>query len=122
MYAIFSYFLSRIFKKAGTPAWIAWVPVYSNWKMLELGGQHGAWSIVALIPFVGIAGTVFLYIAAHNISLKLGYDVLMTVVAILLMPVWYIIMAFSPNQWNDSLGAPRLDTLATPQPQPTPHY
>ncbi|MGV9001536.1 MAG: DUF5684 domain-containing protein [Candidatus Saccharimonadaceae bacterium] len=113
-YALFSYFLGRIFKKAGLPQWIAWVPIYNSWKMLEIGGQQGFWSVLAIIPFVNIAAAVFMYIAMYNIGLKLDKSGSFILLAIFLSPVWTIWLALDESRWDDSKGAPSLAYVVPP--------
>jgi hypothetical protein len=73
MYVVFALCLMRIFKKAGIEQpWAAWVPIYNNWKLLEVGGQQGFWAVLALIPVVNIVSVVFMYISMYNVGLKLG--------------------------------------------------
>ena len=76
---------------------------------------------------INIVTAVLTYLAMHNINKKLGYEVSMTVLAILLPFVWVIVVGLSKNEWNDSLGDPRTDApdipVAISQPsegQPTP--
>ncbi len=108
-YIFVSIFLSMLFKKAGVASWKAWVPVLNGWKLLEIGGQPGFWSILSIIPIVNMVSTVFTLIAMHNINLKLRYDAIMTVLAIVFSPVWFIVVGTSKHAWDDSLGAPRVD-------------
>ena len=84
--------------------------MYNNWKLLEIGGQKGYWAVVGLVPFVSIISLIFELVSIHNINKKLGYDATMTMLAILLAPVWLIIIGLGKNTWNESLGDPRLDT------------
>lgn len=107
-YVLMAICLMRIFKKAGVKEWIAWVPFYNYWKMLEIGGQQGFWSVLAIIPFVNIVAAVFMYIAMYNIGLKLGKDGAYVLLAIFLSPVWFILMAVDKSPWNDAAGAPSL--------------
>lgn len=118
VYVVNALFLGKIFNKAGVESWKAWVPVLNNWKMLEIGGQQGFWSLLAFLPIVNIVSVVFLIIAMHNINKKMGYDVGMTFLAVLLPIVWIIILGTSKNQWNDSLGAPRVDQPDMAMPYP----
>lgn len=108
MYVIMAVCLMQIFKKAGVKPWIAWVPIYNNWKTLEIGGQQGFWAVLSLVPVVNIVSAVFLYIAMYNIGLKLGKDGAYVLLAIFLTPVWYILMALDKSPWNDTAGAPNL--------------
>lgn len=102
-YVVFAIFLSMIFKKAGIEGWKAWVPVYNNWVMLEMGDQHGWWSILAFIPFVNIVAAVFMYIAMYRIGLKFGKEGVFVLLAIFLTPVWLIWLAVDKTAvWNPS--------------------
>ena len=114
MYAIVAIFLGKLFKKAGIPAWQAWVPVLNNWKLFEIGGKPGFWAVLAIVPVLNIVSAIFGIIAMHNINLKLRYDAGMTVLAVLVPLVWFIIVGTSSHTWDDSLGAPRLDQPITP--------
>lgn len=108
-YVIGALCLMRIFKKAGIPGWPAWVPIYNNWKMLEIGGQKGFWAILALVPVVNIVSIVMLYIAQYHIGLKLGKSGAFVAFAILLPAVWLIWLALDKSTWNDAASpAPSL--------------
>jgi Family of unknown function (DUF5684) len=105
-YVIYALFLGKIFKKAGIESWIAWVPFYNSWKLLEAGGQQGFWAILAVIPFVSIVSAVFMFIAMYNIGLKLGKTGYFVLLAIFLPIVWLIWLAVDKSVWNNTLGAP----------------
>lgn len=105
-YVVNSLFLGKIFKKAGIQSWIAWVPFYNSWKLLEIGGQSGFWAILALVPFANIGSAIFLYIAMYNIGLKLGKSGTFLLLAIFLPIVWIIWLAVDKSVWNNALGAP----------------
>lgn len=110
-YVIYAWLLGRIFKKAGIEAWIAWVPFYNTWKMLELGGQQGFWAVLAIIPFVGYVSAVFLYIAMYHIGLKFGKSGSWVVLAIFLPVIWMAILAFDSSKWQGK-KMPRKATTA----------
>lgn len=119
LYIVFAIFLGKIFKKAGQPSWIAWVPIYNSWKLLEIGGQQGFWAILALIPVVNIVAAVFMYIAMYNIGLKLGKEGIFVLLAIFLPVVWLIWLAVDKSTWDDSKGAPSLAAPTVPPAAPT---
>jgi len=98
-YAITAFLLGRIFKKAGVPQWIAWVPVYNTWKLLELGGQQGFWAVLAFLPFVNIVSLVFVYIAMYRIGKNLGKEDWFVLLAIFVPIVWMIWLAFDDSKW-----------------------
>jgi hypothetical protein len=105
-YIINSIFLMKLFEKANVDAWRAWVPIYNSIKFLQLGGYHGAYILVALIPFVGsLILLVFNCIAAYNIGRKLGKDSAGWVILyILLSIVWYGINGLDKSTWSEKLG------------------
>lgn len=106
-YVINGVLLGGLFKKVGIEQWRAWVPFYNTWIFLELGGQKGWYSLLALlsgIPFLGfvaaIAFYVFLILAAVNIGNHFnkpgaGWIILY----IFLSPIWLAIVAFDKEQW-----------------------
>ncbi|MBC7565320.1 signal peptidase I [Candidatus Saccharibacteria bacterium] len=121
-YVVSAILLGRIFKKAGVPTWMAWVPVYNSWKMLEIGGQNGFWAVLALIPIVNYVSIVFVFIAMYNIGLKLGKSGAFVVLGIFLPLVWMIWLAVDSSTWNESLGAPSkaVEHLGRSNPPATP--
>lgn len=114
-YVVSAISLMKIFEKAGVAGWIAWVPFYNNWKMLEIGGQQGFWAILAVIPLVNIAAAVFLYIAMYHIGLKLGKSGSFLLFGIFLPIVWLLWLAFDKSTWNESASpAPSLHQPTAP--------
>jgi len=105
-YAISAFFIGRVFKKAGVASWIAWVPFYSSWKLLEMGGQSGFWAVLTIIPFVNYVSAVFLFIAMYHIGLKFEKSGPFVLFAIFLPIVWLIWLAVDKSTWNNALGAP----------------
>lgn len=102
LYVVSSIFLGKVFKKAGLASWPAWVPVYNNWKLLEIGGQQGFWSVLMFIPIVNIASLVFVFIAMYHIGLKLGKSGSFLVLGIFLSLVWVIWLAIDSSRWNEA--------------------
>ncbi|MCL1876792.1 hypothetical protein FWF74_02055 [Candidatus Saccharibacteria bacterium] len=86
MYGLNAFLLGRVFKKAGVPAWKAWVPYYNGWKMLQLGGYSGAW---ALMPFVTIAASVVLGLTAAEV---LPFDRVVTLTATITIIMFSLIV------------------------------
>ncbi|MEO7905277.1 MAG: DUF5684 domain-containing protein [Candidatus Saccharimonadales bacterium] len=99
-YAIGAFLLSRIFVKAGLPAWKAWVPVYSTWKTFEIGGQNGLWTLLFFIPIANIIPAIILIVAYYYIGLKLGKQGIFVLWAIFLPIVWLVWLAFDDSKWQ----------------------
>jgi hypothetical protein len=109
IYIVTSLCLMKIFAKAGVKPWIAWVPFYNNWKMLEIGGQQGFWSVLTIVPVVSLVSAIYLFIAQYHIGKKLGKGGEFVLFAIFLAPVWYIWLALDKSPWNDAAStAPSL--------------
>jgi hypothetical protein len=108
-YVVVSLSLMKIFKKAGVKPWIAWVPFYNQWKMLEIGGQKGFWVVFSPFPFLSLITLVFMYIAMYHIGKKLSKGDAFVVLGIFLPLVWYIWLAVDKSTWNDkATDAPSL--------------
>ena len=111
IYVLTSIATMKLFKKAGLPGWKAWVPFYSNWLFLELGGYNGALIFLAFIPlFGGIALLVATCLAANEISKKLDKSDIFILFPLGVITggittiIWYCIAGFGKSTWNDSLG------------------
>jgi hypothetical protein len=118
IYVVFSYFMGRVFKKAGEEPWKAWVPVYNQWVMLELGGQKGYWAILALVPLVNIVSVVMTCIAAYYIGLSLQKEGWFVILYILAGPVWIIWLALDSSTWQGTPAASVPAVADAPQYQP----
>lgn len=105
-YIVTAWLLGRIFKKAGRKAWPAWVPIYNNWVLLEIGGQKGWWAILSLVPIANIVAAVYVYIAAYHVGKKLGKDGVFILWYIFIPLVWFIWLAFDKSTWQDGGNIP----------------
>ena len=106
-YVIAALSLMQIFKKAGVKPWIAWVPFYNNWKLLELGGQQGFWAVLAIVPIINIVSSIFMYIAMFHVGKKFGKDGAFVLLAIFLPFVWLIWLAVDKSKFNDEASTVR---------------
>lgn len=111
VYILTSIAKMKIFKKAGLPGWKAWVPIYGEWKFLELGGYSGALILLSFIPFFGgLALSVVMCLAANEISKKLDKSDIFILFPLgfitggITTIIWYCIAGFGKSTWNDSLG------------------
>ena len=127
--------LSAVFRKSGEQPWKAWVPIYNQVVLLQLGGFSGWLFLLILLPFVGPLLVWALLIAAcYRINVAFGHGVGMTVLAALLLPVWASILGFGPARWLGTeltgrgspgggprrTAAPDLDDTAAYVPRATP--
>lgn len=99
--------LSRLFPRIDGEGWKGWVPILNEAEILARGGVP-AWSVVFyFIPLVQIYGLYLKVVATHRINKRFGRSAGMTVLAILLPPVWATVLALGapPYPEGDRLAA-----------------
>ena len=111
IYVLMAISLSSFFKKVGVEGWIAWVPFYSTWKWLEIGGYAGWLSLLSLIPYGSIVTAVFLYIGMYRTGKAFGKDGSFVVLGIFLPFVWAFILGGKNSgeyhpEWFPAFGWP----------------
>jgi len=94
LYVLIAVPLMRIFEHAGIEPWKAWVPFYSTYLWLQLGGVNGYWVLASLVPFGSYALAVFQYIAMYRQGFAYGKDSGFLVLGILLPVVWLFMIAY----------------------------
>ena len=100
VYVYYGITAGRIFAKAGVKSWHAWVPFLNSWRLLQIGGQHGAWIFSLLVPGAGaIVYLVFYTIAQFHIGKALGRSSAFVLLAIFPSPVWFGILGFGKSTW-----------------------
>jgi hypothetical protein len=98
VYVWYSLALSKLFTKIGVDSWRGWVPVLNEMEILARGGVPG-WSVVYyFIPVVNLYGLYLKATAVHRINLELGRGAGMTVLGVLLPPVWASILGWGPTR------------------------
>lgn len=88
-YVISALGLMGVFKKAGKPAWAAFVPIYNTVVLLEVVGRPLWWLVLFLIPGVNVVATI---IVLHDLSKSFGHDAGFTVGLVLLSVVFLWIL------------------------------
>lgn len=63
--------LTALLRKAGQPAWKAWVPVVNAWTLFTLGGMAGWWAVVLAVGGL-LAGVGSVVVAALFAGAALG--------------------------------------------------
>ncbi|WP_336501437.1 DUF5684 domain-containing protein [Microbacterium paraoxydans] len=112
VYVWYALALSRLFPRIDGEGWKGWVPVLNEAEILARGGVP-AWSVVFyFIPLVQLYGIYLKVVATHRINRRFGRGAGMTVLAILLPPVWATVLAWGPAPY------PEGDRLAALQPGP----
>jgi hypothetical protein len=112
VYVWYAWALSRLFPRIDGEGWKGWVPVLNEAEILARGGVP-AWSVVFyFIPLVQLYGIYLKVVATHRINKRFGRGAGMTVLAILLPPVWATVLAWGAPPY------PEGERLAALQPGP----
>lgn len=103
----------RVFEKAGERGIYSIIPIYNIYKLHQIVGQPGWWVILDVIPLVGFITQCLMN---KKLAEKFQAPQLIMVVVILLPPIGYAILAFSPKyQYLGAGGGVNGGTPATPE-------
>ena len=97
--------LSALFRKTGIEPWKAWIPFYSTYTWLRLGGQNGNWVWLSLVPYGSTVTSILLYIGMYRTGKAFGKDTGFLVLGILLPWVWLFILGFGRDEYRPELIA-----------------
>ena len=117
-YVIGSWFLMKIFDKAGVQGrWRAWVPVYNTLIFVKLGDLNPWWLlalwggtiVLGWVPvlgaLIGLATFLYTLAAAWRVGLKLQKEAVWLILYFFLVFVWLGINAFDRSRWNVAIPA-----------------
>ncbi|NTV40169.1 MAG: FHA domain-containing protein [Demequinaceae bacterium] len=110
IYAWYGFALSRLFPKLGSKRWKGWVPVVNEMEILTLG-EVAPW-IVALyaVPGANIYALIMRFKAASRINAAFGRGEGLTVLSLVVPPLWATILASSRPISAASRIAPAMES------------
>ncbi|MFS2243130.1 DUF5684 domain-containing protein [Microbacterium sp. OR16] len=120
LYIWYAIALSKLFTRLGEEGWKGWIPVLNEATILTLGGKP-AWNAVLLfIPVVQLYGLYMKIVAVHRIDQRFNRGAGMTVLAVLLPPVWATVLVVGPPPYpeGDRLAGIRPGPLRKPADAP----
>lgn len=103
VYVLNGFAFMRLFRKVGIEPWAAWVPIFINWRLLELGGQPGWMSLLALVSPGAIVTAVFEAIGSHRIGIAFRKPNSYVVLFIFLPFVWAFILGSDNEVYEPDL-------------------
>ena len=95
-YLLGAFALFGAFKKAGEPAWAAFVPIYNTIVLLKIAGKPWWWFLLALIPLVNI---VIWIILAIEVSKSYGHGTGFAVGLIFLPIIFLFVLSYDGNPY-----------------------
>lgn len=103
VYVLNGFALMKLFRKVGVEPWAGWVPIFNVWRLLELGGMQGWYSLFSLVPFARIVTTVFTAIANYRTGLAFRKSGGYVVLWIFLPFVWAFVLAAENEVYRPEL-------------------
>jgi hypothetical protein len=103
VYVVTAIALSTFFRKVGVKPWIAWVPFYNTWVLLEVGGQRGWLALLSIIPYGSIVTTIFLIISMYRIGIAFRKHGGFVVLGVFLPFVWAFILGSRAEVYEPQL-------------------
>lgn len=80
--------LASLFPRIGLPARDGWIPVWNESRILQRGGFSPWFVLLMFVPGVSVAFVVVRLIAIHRLHTELGKGAGLTVLALLVPPLW----------------------------------
>lgn len=113
--------LAAVFRKSGVEPWKAWIPIFNTIVLLQLAGLSPWLILLALIPILGqLAFLVVFAIAIYRLSVAFGFGAGMTVLGILVVPVWASIIGWGSARWVGNEADAGVRRTPDPSAWPTP--
>jgi hypothetical protein len=112
----YAWALSLVFQKLGIQGWRAWVPVLNEVELFRLGGQAPWKVLLYFLPVVNLYAVYLHIVSIHRINQRFGRDAGMTVLGVLLAPVWATMLARA----RVAEPVPLVDRIAPSAPQDEP--
>ena len=86
----------KLFKKAGEPGWVVFVPLYNIYVLYKIAFGHGWLFLLMFIPYVNyIAGCFLCFKLAKAYGHNIGYGFGL----LFLYPIFIIIMGFDKHEY-----------------------
>lgn len=126
LYLVSSFFLYKVFKKAGRPGWAGFVPVYNAWVWFEISGKPGWWALLIIPSFIPIIGLLFslayfvlTLLAALELAKRFGRSQVFAIFGLWLFSIVGLgILAFDNSKYHGPgvpANASRNDPNKTPE-------
>jgi hypothetical protein len=102
-YVLTGFAFMALFRKVGIEPWAAWVPIFNTWRILELGGQPGWFSLFVLVSPGAIVTAVFECIGVYRTGIAFRKTGEWVVLFIFLPFVWAWLLASEKETYDPDL-------------------
>lgn len=104
--------LSSLFPRIGLPGGEGWIPVWNESRILQRGGFSPWFVLLMFVPGVSIVFVVLRALAIHRIHTEFGKGAGLTVLAVLIPPLWATMLGGQLRA--EGYGAPAYAQAAAP--------
>ena len=88
-----------LLKKAGSPGWGGFIPVYNIYLQIKLAGRSGILLVLYIVPIVNIVVAI---VVALGVARAFGKGALYGFLLLfLLQPIGYLILGFGGSQYTE---------------------
>ena len=78
----------KMFTKAGKPGWACLIPIYNIVVLCQIAGRPGWWTVLLMIPLVGLIFTIILMIdLAKSFGKGAGFGIGLALLGIIFYPI-----------------------------------
>lgn len=102
-YLLVAFAYAGVFRKAGQPAWPAFVPIVNVYFLLKVVGRPGWWLLLMLIPFIG--WIVFL-VVDYDLAKSFGHGFAMWLGIVFLPVIFLYVLGYGSSQYRGPVAAP----------------
>lgn len=88
LYVWYLWTLSRLFPLIGLPANHGWIPIWSQWQLIQRAGLPGWTAVFMIVPVLNIVTLVFSIMAIHRLNIEHREGPAMTVLGAFVPPLW----------------------------------
>lgn len=88
----------KLFVKAGRKGWKSIIPIYNFYVLTEISGYPGWYFLLCLIP--GVGTIIWRIMVSLKLAPAFGKETSFAIGLILLGPIFEMILAFGPAQYN----------------------
>ncbi|UOE43962.1 DUF5684 domain-containing protein [Agromyces larvae] len=85
---------SRLFRRMSAEPWRGWVPVLNTAEVLALGGVSRWWVLLFAVPIANLYALFLYIVAANRVGRLFGKGAGMTVLAVLVPPLWATLLGW----------------------------
>jgi len=98
IYLVLSFFMGKVFVKAGQPMWAAFVPIYNLYIMTLIIDRP--WWVLLLVFIPGVGTLLVMLLLYLELAKSFGKDIIFGILLTFLSPIMLPILAFGDAEYQ----------------------